>query len=79
MLGNATLAGEVDDDLTSDTVLGGEVDVVDFSLMPLHSQQEVEQEAAAWATVWHLSGSACRLSVSQPQYMRAPPSRVVRG
>ena len=54
-VGCAALAGEADDELTSDTLHGSEVNVDEWSVMPLHSQQEVEQEARAWAEVWQAS------------------------
>ena len=51
-VGRATLAGEIDEESPEITLQGSEMNVDELSEMPLHSQQEVEQEAKSWAAVW---------------------------
>ena len=46
------LAEYGDDDSTVDAAESNELHTIDQSEMPLHSQQDVEREAKAWAIIW---------------------------
>ena len=48
----AALAEHEADGSTADAAEGMELRTIDRTEMPLHSQQEVEREATAWAIVW---------------------------